>query len=170
MSAPAAGVLGNPLNLLPNPRSLKILRGTFILPKRKPLAVIKIVQLNRRSRGDEALTKKLAIEQRLLTSSPTNHQEFYSLTVSKTGIVISFREAGGLRAATATLRQLLREYGRRLPCLKIRDWPDFPRRGVMLDISRGRVPKLETLLDLAEHLADFKINELQLYTEHTFAY
>jgi len=65
---------------------------------------------------------------------------------------------------------LLREHGRRLPCLEIRDWPDFPRRGVMLDISRGRVPKLETLLELAEHLADFKINELQLYTEHTFAY
>lgn len=40
----------------------------------------------------------------------------------------------------------------------------------MLDISRGRVPKLETLLTLADHLADFKINELQLYTEHTFAY
>ncbi len=40
----------------------------------------------------------------------------------------------------------------------------------MLDISRGRVPKLETLLELVEHLADFKINELQLYTEHTFAY
>lgn len=32
------------------------------------------------------------------------------------------------------------------------------------------MPKLETLLELAEHLADFKINELQLYTEHTFAY
>ncbi len=76
----------------------------------------------------------------------------------------------GSRAAQLTLRQLLREYGRRLPCLHIRDWPDFSRRGVMLDISRGRVPKLETLLDLAEKLADFKINELQLYTEHTFAY
>ena len=58
----------------------------------------------------------------------------------------------------------MREYGHKLPCLKIRDWPDFARRGVMLDISRGRVPKLETLLDLAEKLADFKINELQLYT------
>jgi hexosaminidase len=57
-----------------------------------------------------------------------------------------------------------------LPCLKIRDWPDFARRGVMLDISRGRVPKLETLLELVGHLADFKINEFQLYTEHTFAY
>jgi hypothetical protein len=75
-----------------------------------------------------------------------------------------------LRAAAATLRQLLRQYGRRLPCLEIRDWPDFARRGVMLDISRGRVPKLETLLELVGHLADFKINELQLYTEHTFAY
>ena len=40
----------------------------------------------------------------------------------------------------------------------------------MLDISRGRVPRLETLLELGNHLADFKINELQLYTEHTFTY
>jgi hexosaminidase len=98
------------------------------------------------------------------------HSEFYALTIDQRGVLIEFREVGGLRAAVATLRQLLRECGRRLPCLKIRDWPDFPRRGVMLDISRGRVPKLETLLDLADHLADFKINELQLYTEHTFAY
>jgi len=136
------------LNLLPCPRSLKILRGTFTLPKQKPLAAIKVVR----------------------THSAPDHPEGYALAISKTGIEISFRETGGLRAATATLRQLLREYGRHLPRLHIRDWPDFPRRGVMLDISRGRVPKLETLLDLAEKLSDFKINELQLYTEHTFAY
>ena len=136
------------LNMLHCPRSLKILRGTFTLPKQKPLAAIKVVR----------------------THSAPDHPEGYALAISKTGIEISFREAGGLRAATATLRQLLREYGRRLPCLRIRDWPDFPRRGVMLDISRGRVPTLETLLDLAEKLSDFKLNELQLYTEHTFAY
>jgi hypothetical protein len=136
------------LNLLPRPRSLKILRGTFTLPKQKPLTAIRLVRTN---------------------SAPA-HTEGYTLTISKNGIEISFSETGGLRAAVATLRQLLRQYGRRLPCLRIRDWPDFPRRGVMLDISRGRVPKLETLLNLAEHLADFKINELQLYTEHTFAY
>src|ERR1035437_952902 len=135
-------------NLLPIPRSLKILRGTFTLPQQKPLAAIKVVR----------------------TQSAPDHPEGYALAISKGGIEISFREIAGLRAAAATLRQLFRQYGRRLPCLKIRDWPDFARRGVMLDISRGRVPKLETLLDLAEHLADFKINELQLYTEHTFAY
>jgi hypothetical protein len=136
------------LNLLPPPRSLKMRPGNFLFPKQKPLTAIKAIQ----------------------SKSAPNHPEGYALAISKTGIEISFRETGGLRAATATLRQLLREYGRKLPCLKIRDWPDFPRRGVMLDISRGRVPKLETLLDLAEKLSDFKINELQLYTEHTFAY
>lgn len=99
-----------------------------------------------------------------------DHPEGYALTINRRGVLVEYRETGGLRAAGATLRQLLREYGRRLPCLKIRDWPDFARRGVMLDISRGRVPKLETLLDLVERLADFKINEFQLYTEHTFAY
>ena len=134
--------------LLPCPRSLKVLRGTFTLPKQKPLAAIKIIR----------------------TKAAPNHAEGYALAISRNGIEILFRESGGLRTALATLRQLQRQYGHRLPCLRIRDWPDFPRRGVMLDISRGRVPKLETLLDLAEHLADFKINELQLYTEHTFAY
>lgn len=98
------------------------------------------------------------------------HPEGYGLTINKAGVRIYYREIGGLRAGVATLRQLMRQYTVRLPCLKIRDWPDFARRGVMLDVSRGRVPKLETLLDLVERLADFKINEFQIYTEHTFAY
>ena len=104
------------------------------------------------------------------SSAAPSHPEGYNLTVSTKGVLIQFRETCGLHAAIGTLRQLLREYGRKLPCIMIRDWPDFPRRGVMLDISRGRVPTLSTLLNLADHLADFKINELQLYTEHTFAY
>jgi hypothetical protein len=136
------------LNLLPAPRSLKRRTGHFILPRRNPLGTIKAIR----------------------TSAAPKQPEGYALAISKSGIEIKFHDTGGLRAASATLRQLLREYGRKLPCLAIRDWPDFARRGVMLDISRGRVPKLETLLDLAEKLSNFKINELQLYTEHTFAY
>ena len=136
------------MNLLPTPRSLERRPGIFVLPKGRPLSAIKAARSH---------------------TAPKN-PEGYALTISKTGIKIAFHDSGGLRAVMATLRQLFREYGRALPCLRIRDWPDFPRRGVMLDISRGRVPKLETLLDLVEKLADFKINEFQLYTEHTFAY
>jgi hexosaminidase len=152
------------LNLLPCPRSLKVLRGTFTLPKEVGFQALAC--------SGDTLKRELqrAAIKVVCSNSAPNHPEGYALSISKDGIEISFREAGGLHAATATLRQLLRQYGRRLPCLKIRDWPDFPRRGVMLDISRGRVPKLETLFELVEHLADFKINELQLYTEHTFAH
>jgi hypothetical protein len=57
-----------------------------------------------------------------------------------------------------------------LPCLHINDYPDFPARGVMLDISRDRVPTMDTLYALVDMLASWKINEFQLYTEHTFTY
>jgi hypothetical protein len=106
----------------------------------------------------------------VLTPPPHKSPEYYTLTIDRQGVRITCGAPAGLRAAAATLGQLLKEHGRRLPCLKIRDWPDFPRRGFMLDVSRGRVPNLQTLLELADQLADFKINELQLYTEHTFAY
>jgi hypothetical protein len=136
------------MNLLPYPRVLKRRAGVFILPDERPLSAIKVVQ----------------------TDSEPGHPEGYAIKIDRRGVQLRFREKAGLRAASATLRQILREYGRKLPYLTIRDWPDFPRRGVMLDISRGRVPRLKTLLELAEKLADLKINELQLYTEHTFAY
>jgi N-acetyl-beta-hexosaminidase len=57
-----------------------------------------------------------------------------------------------------------------MPCLSIIDYPDFQSRGVMLDISRDKVPTLQTLCELTDRLASWKINQLQLYTEHTFAY
>jgi len=152
------------MNLLPAPRYLKLFRDTFTLPKEVGVQALACS-------GDTLKRELQRTEIKAVrTKTAPNHPEGYALVISKSGVEISFRETGGLRTAAATLRQLLRQYGRRLPCLRIRDWPNFPRRGVMLDISRGRVPKLETLLDLAEHLADFKINELQLYTEHTFAY
>ncbi|MHC4917761.1 MAG: beta-N-acetylhexosaminidase, partial [Planctomycetota bacterium] len=48
--------------------------------------------------------------------------------------------------------------------------PDFPQRGLMLDISRCKVPKMETLFDIVDLMARLKLNQLQLYTEHTFAF
>ena len=54
--------------------------------------------------------------------------------------------------------------------LQIDDKPDFANRGVMLDISRDKVPTMETLYKQIDILAECKINQIQLYTEHTFAY
>src|SRR5207302_5610847 len=45
---------------------------------------------------------------------------------------------------------------RSLPQLSIRDYPDFTRRGVMLDVSRGRVPKLQRS---EEHTSELQSRE-----------
>ncbi|HLI73524.1 MAG TPA: family 20 glycosylhydrolase, partial [Acidimicrobiales bacterium] len=43
-------------------------------------------------------------------------------------------------------------------------------RAVMIDISRDRVPTVDTVRALVDRLAGWKLNQLQLYTEHTYAY
>ncbi|MEM8867930.1 MAG: family 20 glycosylhydrolase, partial [Verrucomicrobiota bacterium] len=48
--------------------------------------------------------------------------------------------------------------------------PRFERRGLMLDISRNRVPTMAWLKWLIDRLAILRFNELQLYMEHSFAY
>jgi hypothetical protein len=60
--------------------------------------------------------------------------------------------------------------GLTLPACRIDDRPDFARRGVSLDCSRGKVPTLARLKDLVELLAHWKINELQLYIENVFRF
>jgi len=97
-------------------------------------------------------------------------REGYHLTVGDERIGVVAHDAPGLAYAFSTLTQLVRQYGRRLPRLHIEDHPDFAHRGVMLDISRDRVPTMESLYALVDMLAEWKVNQLQLYMEHTFAY
>jgi hypothetical protein len=92
----------------------------------------------------------------------------YRLTIDRNGIAITGADAAGLFYGVGTLIQLLGLPA--LPCLRVEDWPDVPQRGVMLDVSRDKVPTLATLYGLVDLLARWKVNQLQLYMEHTFAY
>ena len=98
----------------------------------------------------------------------------YELAVSSEGIRIRASDPAGIFYGACTLIQIIEQPRASaapvLPCLEISDWPDFPARGVMLDVSRNRVPTLETLFTLVDRLACWKINQLQLYFEHAFAY
>ena len=40
----------------------------------------------------------------------------------------------------------------------------------MVDISRDKVPTTDSLKALIDRLASLKVNQVQLYSEHTFAY
>jgi hypothetical protein len=94
----------------------------------------------------------------------------YELTVSHTGVDVRGHDAAGLFYGNCTLAQLRALYQSTIPCMVIEDWPDFPARGVMLDVSRDKVPTTATLKSLIDMLASWKINHIQLYFEHTFAY
>ncbi|UCC65498.1 MAG: family 20 glycosylhydrolase [Anaerolineae bacterium] len=94
----------------------------------------------------------------------------YSLAIERGRITLYADAPTGLLYAVQTLRQLVRQNGQHLPTLKVHDWPTLPYRGLMLDISRRKVPTLETLKHLAEELSHYKLNVLQLYTEHTFQF
>lgn len=100
-------------------------------------------------------------------------EQAYTLNIQPGRITIAGRDHAALFYGKQTLLQVL-DYAlaekKPLPCLWIEDWPDFSKRGFMLDISRDKVPTMETLYKLIDLLASWKINELQLYTEHTFAY
>lgn len=94
----------------------------------------------------------------------------YNLTISKNSVLLESSDASGAYYGLCTLRQVLMQKGKNLPSFLIEDYPDFQHRGIMIDISRSKVPKIETLYNLVEMLSLLKINQLQLYTEHTFAY
>ena len=89
-------------------------------------------------------------------------QQGYWLNVYAEGIHIIALAPAGVLNAVMTLTQLLRQYGSTLPLLHIEDKPDFARRGIMLDVSRDKVPTMATLFDLIDMLAELKLNELQL--------
>ena len=97
-------------------------------------------------------------------------EQGYHLFIRPDGIEIVAGDAAGAFYGACTLAQFIRQVDGILPCVAIEDWPDFPVRGVMLDISRDKVPTMETLFHLIDLLASWKINQFQLYTEHTFAY
>lgn len=98
--------------------------------------------------------------------------ESYRLVIVAGRAEISASGPAGAFYGVGTLAQILRlsERDGGLADVTIEDRPSFAHRGLMLDVSRDRVPTQAELLKLVDRMADWKLNQLQLYTEHTFAY
>lgn len=94
----------------------------------------------------------------------------FALRISSELILIQYIDEEGIFYAHQILSQLFAQCGAQLPCLDLVDQPDFPQRGIILDVSRDKIPTMETLFSLIDFWAKLRINQLQFYTEHTFAY
>lgn len=97
-------------------------------------------------------------------------KEAYTLNIGGNCIEIIGATSIGIFYGVQTLRQIIRQNGALLPNLKIEDMPHFSNRGFYHDVTRGKVPTLKMLMELVDRAAFYKINQLQLYIEHTFAF
>ncbi len=97
--------------------------------------------------------------------NPSLSPQGYTLSVKPTQVVVQYNSLDGVNNAISTLKQLAVQSHHQLPCVEIADHPDLRVRGVMLDISRGKIPTLQTLFGMVDFLADLKYNQLQLYVE-----
>lgn len=177
------------LTLLPKPRQIEILSGNFsisdggkiFINSQDAQALLFTARLLKRALEDRVKAhwdlgagisppgRTLSIVLNHLPGG-VRHAQGYVLSIKQDRIDITASTLAGIFYGVQTLIQIIQQSSPNLPYVKCRDWPDFPQRGVMLDISRDKVPAMQTLFDLIDILASWKINQIQLYTEHTFAY
>ncbi len=96
--------------------------------------------------------------------------EYFKLTLSNKGFNIIASDEAGIFYASQIVLQILNNHNDNLYQTEIEDYPDLKHRGIMLDVSRDKVPKINTLKKLIDSLAIMRINQLQLYIEHSFAF
>lgn len=100
------------------------------------------------------------IKKRVIANS---NPEYYTITLTPDSAVIEGASENALRTAERMLeRRLLEPNGGEIPCAFIEDYPDYPHRGVMIDIARNfQTPA--TMRRLVELLADYRLNRLHFH-------
>ena len=128
---------------------------------------MKLLPVPRRLELTGEMVSNRPVQRRIDRSLPA---QGYELRIGRSGVQLVGADDAGLFYGEATLAQLGQLHDGALPAGVICDHPDLPVRGVMLDISRDKVPTTASLHAVIDRLASLKINQVQLYSEHTFAY
>ncbi len=152
------------LNLIPSVKFLEIKDGFF---EKKGVFFGGVISDNRLLSPISKLPKdKNGADLKIVISEKDG--EGYEIYIEKESIKITADSSAGAFYALQTLRQIFTHD--RVPCLYIKDCPDFKYRGFYHDVTRGKVPRLDTLKAMIDNMAYYKLNALQLYVEHVFEF
>ena len=163
------------INLLPVPQSVIITAGECILPGRLTYSVEteyrEIVNMVLTEMGSASPIPVAGRGFLMCMADPSIPSQGYRLELKPQNATLTYNDEEGLYYGLVTIKVLKQNYKNHIPCLQIEDFPDLETRGVMLDISRDKIPTLKTLLQITSLLADLKFNHLELYVEgFSFAY
>ncbi len=136
---------GEPLHLIPTPKSYNLTGGTCNIAK---------AAISSRILGENG--------ELFACNEGWRTPEGYSLTITPDSIHILAADAAGEFYARQTIIQLDAKYNGQVPCLTLTDYPDIHHRGFMLDIVRNYTPK-EEVLRLLDELALYKMNVLHFH-------
>lgn len=167
--------------ILPYPKELQEKDGFFstkessisVVGDMDPRVMRKVVELKDLLCSADGTRHKLfrddISETRIVIRIDNNlKSEEYILEISECKVQLSGGDAQGCFYGIITLMQIINSYKNQLPALRIKDYPDFKYRGFYHDATRGRVPTVDGVKKIVDHIVGYKINSLQLYVEHTF--
>ena len=106
----------------------------------------------------------------LTVESENYSPQEYHIEITPEGLTIAGGDGAAVLYGVQTLSQIVMQCGSVLACAEIDDAPDILNRGYFLDETRGRVLSLPYLKEIADRLSRYKINEFQLYVEHTYLF
>lgn len=174
------------VTLLPEPKSFRLRAGSFRIGRNTPIVL---------SSGSEdsdfetacTLSSAIGSETNVLLPVETHARlealgprielarsgevgQGYRIRVRPDRIQLLGQGRPGLRYGVETLAQLLRPRSKAIMACDVDDTPDLEWRGLLLDISRGKVPTVDTLKQVIDLMVGLKLNLLMLYTEHVFRF
>ena len=158
------------LKLFPRPRELTLRGGWLKVPPLPHPTALFIESLPSTMEAARSALADATDGACRIVHQPECRAEGYHIEILGSGIRLHAGDAHGVLYGAQTLRQIAEQYPDELPHLVIFDSPDLPVRGFMLDVSRTRVPTQAELLALIRALGRLRVNQLQLYIEHTFAF
>ncbi|MHB0937719.1 MAG: beta-N-acetylhexosaminidase [Armatimonadota bacterium] len=165
------------LKFIPEPKQVTPGSGVLHLPRRATIAIADgalydTACLAREVLGGGEICAAAGLADTLvILLTPTLPKEGYHLAITPDGITLQAADAAGAFYGVQTLAQVARQSPPgTLVSVTVDDAPDFPDRGVYYDVCRGRVAALDRLKEQADLLAHYKINQIQLYMEHTFRF
>jgi hexosaminidase len=169
----------NPVNLIPQPVEMQPGAGSFVLtknatigynkPEGRPTAEMLAGKLNAPTGFalKAAAGKAASIQFNLLDKNdPQLGTEGYTLEATTKGVTIAANQPAGLFYGMQTLLQLLpaevesktaAKANWTVPAVKIKDYPRFGWRGIMLDVSRHFFSK-EDVKTYIDQIARYKYN------------
>lgn len=179
---------GSPISLIPQPVELSTSNGQFVLNNSSAIEVVsqdkEIARLASylSDRLSVPIGRKIAVRNvdrfsngnihLQYTTQPIGNKEGYELLVNANEITISADSAAGLFYGIQSLLQLfpkeifskneIKDVAWNVPAVRIKDYPRFKWRGMMLDVTRHFFTK-QQVKDFIDNIVQYKYNMLHLH-------